>query len=176
MSGLRIPVTKTDHILGSPHAGVILVEYGDYECSYCGLAFPVTKRIQASFGERLRFVFRHFPLTEVHPLAEGAAEAAEFAGTHGKFWEMHDQLYQHQDELGTPLYLAAAVSLGLDGAGMRAALAGQTYSSVIEGDFNGGVCNGVNGTPAFFINGQRHDGSYEYEELRAAIEVQLAMA
>ena len=176
MPGLSIPITKIDHVQGNARAKVALVEYGDYECSYCGLAFPVVQRVQVRFGEHLRFVFRHFPLTEIHPLAEGAAEAAEFAGAHGKFWAMHDQLYRNQDELGMPLYLALAASLGLPEPGLRAAVANQTYSAAISSDFDGGVRSGVNGTPAFFINGRRHDASYEYADLCAAIEAQLAMA
>ena len=176
MAGLSTPVAKTDHGQGGAHAKVTLVEYGDYECGYCGLAFPIVQRVQARFGEHLRFVFRHFPLTEIHPLAEGAAEAAEFAGTHGAFWAMHDQLYQNQGELGMPLYRALAASLGLSQPGLRAALADQLYAAAISDDFEGGVRSGVNGTPAFFINGRRHDASYGYADLCAAIEAQLAVA
>lgn len=175
MPSLSIPVTKNDHVQGGPHAKLTLVEYGDYECSYCGLAFPVIQRVQARFGEHLRFVFRHFPLTEINPLAEGAAEAAEFAGAHANFWAMHDQLYQHQSELGEPLYRSIAALLGLPKRGLDATLADQVYASAINSDFDGGVRSGVNSTPAFFINGQRHDASYEYADLCAAIEAHLAM-
>ena len=103
MSVLRTPVTSADHIQGPMDAPVTLVEYGDYECGYCGLAFPNIKGAQKHFAKKLRFVFRHFPLTEAHPFAEAAAEAAEYAGTHDLFWEMHDGLYTNQDELGLAL-------------------------------------------------------------------------
>ena len=176
MTTLSVPVTQSDHIQGDAHAGVTLVEYGDYECSYCGLAYPIVRRLQANFGKRLRFVFRNFPLTEVHPLAEGAAEIAEFAGAHGKFWEMHDLLYANQGELGLPLYLAIAQSLGLPEQGLRAALADELYASKIKNDFLGGVRSGVNGTPAFYINDRRHDASYDYEDLCSAIDAQLGAA
>ena len=113
MSILQIPVTSADHIQGDPHAHVTLVEYGDYECPSCGLAYPIVKAVQKHFGKRLRFVFRNFPLTQVHPQAENAAETAEFAGAHDHFWEMHDGLYENQDALGLATYLALAKALGL---------------------------------------------------------------
>src|SRR5665213_2523234 len=176
MTTLRVPVSQNDHIQGDAHAEVTLVEYGDYECPYCGLASPIVRRVQAHFGWRLRFVFRHFPMTEAHPLAEGAAEVAEFAGAHGKFWEMHDQLYANQSELGLPLYLAIAGSLSLPEQELRAALADELYASKIKDDFLGGVPFTPLRTPAFYINDQRHDASYDYEELCSAIDAQLGVA
>src|SRR5690242_48867 len=104
MATLKVPVAPDDHIKGSANAPVTLVEYGDYECPYCGAAYPIIKRVQERFGEQLRFVFRNFPLSEIHPHAESAAEAAEFANAHAKFWEMHDLLYENQDGLGESLY------------------------------------------------------------------------
>ena len=112
MSFLRIPVTPADHVQGPDDAPVTMVEYGDYECPFCGLAFPNVKLAQKRFGKKLRFVFRHFPLTEAHPFAEAAAEAAEYAGTHDRFWEMHDGLYANQDELGLALILGLGRALG----------------------------------------------------------------
>src|SRR2546426_524120 len=100
MSELKVPVTAEDHIRGPARAVVTLVEYGDYECSHCGLAHPILQEVQKQFAKELRFVFRHFPLSQVHPFAESAAESAEFAGDHGRFWEMHDNIYQNQDRLG----------------------------------------------------------------------------
>ena len=123
MSMLRTPVTSADHIHGPMDAPVTLVEYGDYECGYCGLAFPNIKWVQKRFAKKLRFVFRHFPLTEAHPFAEAAAEAAEYAGTHDLFWEMHDGLYANQDELGLALILSLGSALGLSDLGLRDALA-----------------------------------------------------
>ena len=175
MTMLSVPIEESDHIHGDANAGVTLVEYGDYECEYCGLAYPIIKRVQAHFGKRLRFVFRNFPLTEIHPLAEEAAEIAEFAGAHGKFWEMHDQLYANQSALGMPLYLAIAGSLDLPEQGLRAALADEFFAPKIKDDFLGGVRSGVNGTPAFYINQRRHDASFDYEVLCSAIDTQLGV-
>src|ERR1700733_11585346 len=113
MSTLKAAVNPTDHIEGDEHAGCTLVEYVDYECPHCGHAYPIVKSIQEHFGKRLRFVFRNFPLNESHPNAESAAESAEFAGPHGKFWEMHDLLFENQDRLGGDLYLKLAHQLQL---------------------------------------------------------------
>ena len=123
---LKVPVTTADHIRGPAHAAVTLVEYGDYECPYCGLAQPVVKQILEDFRTRLRFVFRHFPLSQVHPNAEPAAEAAEFAGARGRFWEMHDGLYENQDRLGPQLLLELVAALELPTEGLREALAAGT--------------------------------------------------
>ena len=113
MATLKVPVTQRDHIRGPANAPVTLVEYGDYECPYCGLAHPIVNAVQAHFPQQLRFVFRHFPLNQAHPNAEAAAETAEFAAAHGQFWEMHDAIYDNQDQLGLPLLFALAGALGL---------------------------------------------------------------
>src|SRR4029077_20977753 len=113
MAKLKTTVTPEDHIQGPEDAEVILVEYGDYECPHCGRAYPIIKRVQKHFGKRLRFVFRNFPLSEMHAHAESAAEAAEFAGAHGKFWEIHALLFENQERLGEPLYLRLAEGLKL---------------------------------------------------------------
>ena len=173
MSYLKIPVTAADHIQGSDEAPVTMVEYGDYECPHCGLAFPNVKLAQKRFGKKLRFVFRHFPLTEAHAFAEMAAEAAEYAGAHGRFWEMHDGLYANQDQLGLTLILGLGKALGLSDLGLRDTLAQRRYAAKIQADFLGGVRSGVNGTPSFFINGEKHQGSYAYDELAAAIDTRL---
>jgi len=173
MSRLRVPVTQHDHVIGPENAEVTLVEYGDYECPHCGLAHPVVKLLCASFSKRLRFVFRHFPLSQVHPNAEPAAESAEYAGAHGQFWEMHDGIYENQDRLGLPLLFALAAALGLSESGLRNALVTGDFKPKVRSDFLGGVRSGVNGTPAFFINGERHDGTYALEDLSAAIEARL---
>jgi protein-disulfide isomerase len=170
MAKLKTPVTPEDHIQGPDDAEATLVEYGDYECPFCGQAYHVVKRIQKHFGGRLRFVFRNFPLTEIHPQAESAAEAAEFAGVHGKFWQMHDLLYESQERLGEPLYSELTAELGLSPQALPQALAEGTYRARVRADFASGVRSGVNGTPTFFINGERHDGSYDYETLVLAIQ------
>jgi protein-disulfide isomerase len=145
---LRIPVTPRDHVLGPLNAPVTLVEYGDYECFHCAL-------------------------TQVHPHAEAAAESAEFCGAHGLFWEMHDGIYENQDRLGLPLLFALANGLGLSEAALRECLANGIYEEKVRSDFVGGVRSGVNGTPSFFINGRRHEGSYAFSDLVSAVEANL---
>src|ERR1700722_17540353 len=174
MGTLKVPVTQHDHIKGPADAPVTLVEDGDYECPGCGAAYPIVNLVVEHFGPGRRFVFRNFPLTQVHPLAEPAAEGAEFAGAHGRFWEMHDGLYENQDTLGLPLFVELTDDLGLPETGLRRALADHQFSPKIRADFLGGVRSGVNGTPTFFINGIRHEGSYEYEDLAADIDARLA--
>jgi protein-disulfide isomerase len=170
MTTLKVPVGPVDHIQGDPQAACTLVEYGDYECPHCGRAYPIVKRIQKHFGKRLRFVFRNFPLKEMHPDAESAAESAEFAGAHDKFWEMHDALFENQERLGGALYLELATELKLSPEELRAALEKRQFLSKVRADFSSGVRSGVNGTPTFFINGQRHDAPFDYSDLLAGIE------
>lgn len=170
MATLKVPVTPADHIQGDENAPVILVEYGDYQCPHCGHAYPVVKQVQKHFGKRLGFVFRNFPLNEIHPNAEDAAETAEFAGAHGRFWEMHDAIFENQRALGPEMLLELAGKLGLSADALAAALEKGQYTPRVKEDFMGGVRSGVNGTPTFFINGQRHDGSFEIADLVAAIE------
>lgn len=166
---LVLPVGERDHIRGSASAPVTLVEYGDYQCPYCGMANPIVDEIRRELGDGLRFVFRNFPLTEVHPHAEHAAEIAEAAGAHHKFWEMHDILYAHQDALDDHHLAEYAASLGLPASEVSRALGQHAYSDRVREDFMSGVRSGVNGTPTFFINGVRHDGSFERDTLLAAI-------
>jgi len=173
---LTVPVNETrDHIQGSTQAKVILVQYGDYQCPYCGEAYPIIKRIEKRFGSDLRFVFRNFPITEAHPFAETGAEIAEAAGAQGKFWEMHDYLYENQQSLSNVDYFAryANEKLGLDGKRLKEEVLTRTYSPRIKEDFMSGVRSGVNGTPTFFINDYRHNGSYDYEVLEEAIEIAM---
>src|ERR1035441_4028423 len=174
MSTLKVSVGPSDHIQGDANAECTLVEYGDYQCPHCGRAYPIVKRIQKHFGKRLRFIFRNFPLNEAHPQAEFAAESAEFAGAHGKFWEMHDGLFENQSRLGGDLYLELAQELHIDPAGLREALEQGKFTERVRADFTGGVRSGVNGTPTFFLNGQRHDAPFDYEDLVAHIEEAIA--
>ncbi len=170
MAGLKIPVTSDDHVLGSARALVTLVEYGDYQCPSCGAAYYIVKRLQQHFGNEVCFVFRNFPLSQVHPQAEGAAETAEFIGAHGHFWQAHDALYENQGALGIALYFEIAEQLGLSASELREALAEGVYQARVRADFSGGVRSGVNGTPTFFVNGQRHDGALDFEGLASAID------
>lgn len=170
MSKLSIAVNADDHIQGDPAAECSLVEYGDYQCPYCGAAYPIVKRLQKHFGKRLSFVFRNFPLSQMHPWAEPAAEAAEFAGANGKFWEMHDLLFENQESLSNALFLELTEKLDLSISQLQTALANATYRSRVRADFAGGARSGVNGTPTFFINGRRYNGQSDFRSLSEAIE------
>ena len=168
---LTMPVTEgRDHIQGPADAAVTLVEYGDYECPYCGAAYPIIKEVQARMGERLRFVFRNFPITTSHPHAEQAAEAAEAAATQGRFWQMHDLLYENQRRLRDQDLRAHAERLGLEVERFDKELAQHVHAARVHEDFMSGVRSGVNGTPTFYINGTRHDDSYDIETLLAALQ------
>jgi protein-disulfide isomerase len=170
-SELTIPVTEgRDHIQGPADAPVTLVEYGDFQCPYCGRAYPIVKEVQSRLGDRLRFVFRNFPITTSHPNAEHAAEAAEAAGAQDRFWEMHDHLFESQKRLRDQDLHRYAEELGLDVTRFDQEMADHVYADRVHEDFMGGVRSGVNGTPTFYINGARHDGSYEVDDLVAALE------
>jgi len=168
---LTVPVTENrDHIQGTADAAVTLVEYGDYECPYCGAAYPIIKEVQSRMGARLRFVFRNFPITTSHPHAEQAAEAAEAAASQGRFWEMHDLLYENQKRLRDEDLHGYAEQLGLDVERFDQDLAEHAHAPRVREDFMSGVRSGVNGTPTFYINGARHDDSYDFDTLLAALE------
>ena len=157
---LTPPVTARDHATGPENAPVTLVEYADYECPYCGMAYLIVKEAKRELGNELRFVFRNFPLAEAHPHARLAAQAAEAAGAQGRFWEMHDMLFEHQDALEAEDLLAYAKSIGLDMQQFARDLADPAYTKRVRDDFRSGVTSGVNGTPTFFMNGARYDGSW----------------
>jgi protein-disulfide isomerase len=167
---LTVPVSDRDHVEGPADAAVTLVEYGDYECPYCGAAYPIVKRLQERLAGRMRFVFRNFPITTSHPHAERAAEAAEAAGAQGKFWPMHDLLYENQRRLRDPDLRAYGEQLELDLERFGRELAEHVHAERVREDFMGGVRSGVNGTPTFYIDGVRHDDSYDVETLLAALE------
>jgi protein-disulfide isomerase len=166
---LVLPVGDRDHIEGPSDAQATLVEYGDYECPFCGQAYPIIKAVQRHLGRRLRFVFRNFPLTEMHPHALKAAMAAEAAGAQGQFWPMHDLLYEHQDALDERSLARYAESLHLDVERFRSELRAETHAPRVHEDFMSGVRSGVNGTPTMFVNGIRHDGPWDAESLTAAL-------
>jgi protein-disulfide isomerase len=167
---LKPPVGANDHVQGPAKAPVTLLEYGDYECPYCGEAYPVVKALQERLGDQVRFVFRNFPLAEAHPHAEHAAEAAEAAGAQGKFWEMHDLLYENQDALEDEDLVRYARALHLDVPRFVKEMKESVHIERVREDFRSGVRSGVNGTPTFFINGARHDGPFDLASLLAAIE------
>ena len=166
---LTLPVGARDHAQGPADAPVTLVEYGDYECPHCGRAYPIVKEVQTRLGSKLRFVFRNFPLSESHPHAEHAAEAAETAAAHGRFWEMHDALFEHQRALDDRHLVGYAAALGIDAATFERELHAHTQKARVREDFMSGVRSGVNGTPTFFINGVRFDDSWDPDTLTEAL-------
>jgi NhaA family Na+:H+ antiporter len=167
---LTQPVTEQDHYKGNLKAQVKIVEYGDYECQFCARAHPIVEDLQNRLGDRICYVFRHFPIRTAHTHAQLAAEAAEAAGAQGKFWEMHAYLFEHQSELDRRDILAYAEDLGLDIDQFTRDLDEKRFEQHVRGDFLGGVRSGVNGTPTFFINGLRYDGPWDLESLLEAIE------
>jgi protein-disulfide isomerase len=157
---LRKPVDDDDHSAGPRDAPITLVEYGDFECPFCGQAYPIVKAIQKELGDRLRFVFRNFPITGSHPHAQHAAEAAEAAAAQNRYWEMHDTLFENQDALDDRHLLKYAEKLALDTNQFRMELESGVYAPDVEEDFLSGARSGVNGTPTFFVNGYRFDGDW----------------
>ena len=157
-------IRDEDHTTGPADAPVTLVEYGDYECPYCGRAFPILKEVQERLEGRLRFVYRHFPLREMHPHAEAAAEAAEAAAAQGDFWPMHERLYLHQRELDDAGLLRHAAAVGADPERVERELSAHLYEPRVRQDVISGARSGVNGTPTFFINGARYDGLWDAPE------------
>ena len=162
---LTLPVGQRDHIQGLDTAPVTLVEYGDYECPYCGDAYPIIKQVQKNLRNKLRFIFRNFPITQIHPHAQHAAEAAEVAAAQNKFWEMHDYLYEHQQALDDNHLEKYASRLGLDIIQFNHDMASHAYAQRVREDFLSGVRGGVNGTPTFYINGIRYNGAWNLETL-----------
>jgi protein-disulfide isomerase len=167
---LKVAIYEHDHLQGPADATVTLVEYGDYQCPDCVRVHPTVKLLQRRFGASLRFAFRNFPLAQIHPFAEPAAEAAEFAAAHGQFWEMHDGIFERQSPLSSELLLNLAKKNGLDADAMAEALKRRAFLDRVKQDFMGGVRSGVNGTPTFFVDGKRHDEGTDFETLAAGIE------
>ena len=169
-SALTPTVSASDHVQGDQNAPVVLVEYGDYECPYCGQAASLVKAAQAQMGDKLCFVFRNFPLAEMHPHAAHAAQAAEAADAQGQFWPMHDLLYENQDNLEDADLAGYAAKLGLDKTRFAADLSGGQSDAKVQADFESGAESGVNGTPSFFINGVRFDGDWQGDGLLQALQ------
>jgi len=166
---LAVPLSDADHVRGPSDAAVTLLEYGDYECFYCGAAENILRVVQERLASPIRLAFRHFPLAEIHQHAEFAALAAEAAGAQGKFWQMHAWLFQNQRSLDVAQMVQEAANLGLDVERFRADLEGQVGRARIEADLEGGLQSGVTGVPSFFINGVRHLGNYRPDGLVPAL-------
>ena len=166
---LKLPDPERDHVQGPIDAPIALLEYGDYECPFCGEVQPIVTEIQRRLGDDLCFAFRHFPLTNVHPHAEHAAEAAEAAGEQGAFWPMHETLFANQDTLDDESLAQYAAAIGLEEKRGLQEVISNSHSHRIREDFRSGIRAGVNGTPCFFINGQRYDGARALEPLLDAV-------
>jgi protein-disulfide isomerase len=169
MTALTLPDPERDHISGSTNGSIKLLEYGDYECPFCADVQPIVKEIQRRLGDDLFFAFRHFPLTNIHPHSEQAAESAEAAGAQGNFWGMHDLLFKNQTALENEDLAEYAVELGLDQTRLIREVTSSVYAPRIREDFKSGVRGGVNGTPTFFINGERYDGVRDLKNLLNAL-------
>jgi protein-disulfide isomerase len=167
---LVVPVSERDHSQGPSTAAVTLVQYGDYECPYTRQSTTIVRAIQQQLGEQLRFVYRNFPLTEIHPHALHAALAAEAAAAQGKFWQMHDYIFHHQHTLADTDLEQFAEAVGLDLQQYARALADPRALARIEEEVAGGASSGVQGTPTFFINGALYRGSWEHDTLLAALQ------
>jgi protein-disulfide isomerase len=170
---LAVPVNHLDHVLGSAQAPVTIVEYGDFECPACKLAYPAVKLLIKTFGSAVRFAYRHFPLVEVHPHAELAAEAAEAAGAQGKFWPMHDLLFENQQHLKANHLRAYAQRLELDLSRYDYEMDDHVYLQRVREHIASGLASGVRGTPGFYVNGAPQDVSFGFEHLMEAVR-QLA--
>jgi protein-disulfide isomerase len=169
-ASLTLPVGPRDHARGPEDARVTLVEYGDFECPQCAAAFPIVGRILDTFGDRLRFVFRHFPLTNSHPHAQHAAEAVEVAAAAGAFWPMFDALYAERAILSDRKILECGAAAGVSSVEIERAWASHERLARVKEDFVSGIKSGVTGTPSFFINGVRHEGAWDEIALSHAVE------
>ena len=170
MSDLTPALSGEDHVEGPEGAELELVMYGDFQCPYCTAAYPIVRRVRDQLANRLLFGFRHFPLREVHPDAERAAQAAEAAAAQGAFWPMHDRMYESRGALGRDDVVGYATDLGLDAARFAQELDSGAHAARVQHDVDSGLASGVTGTPAFFVGGRLHDGSFDAGSLIAALE------
>jgi len=160
---LSIPVGPDDHSRGPLDAKLTVIEYGDYQCPYCGQAYSIVEQLRSEFSDSMRLIFRNLPLVDVHPHAEAAAEMAEAIGLQGKFWEIHDALYENQTDLSDAALSRYAEQVGADVTTAMNAIADGGPRQRVEADFEGAIRSGANGTPTFFVNGERYDGSWQFE-------------
>jgi len=172
---LKPPVSIKDNIHGSADAIIEVVEYGDYQCPYCGQAYPIVKYIQKKFRDELRFVFRNFPLSKIHPQAVMAAVASEAAARQGRFWEMHDIIFENQIRLHRTALIEYALLIGLDEQQFVNDLTDETLSKKVESDFESGLRSGVNATPTFFINGEKYTDSWQKDILEEFIKTKIIL-
>ena len=166
---LKATFNKEDHIQGDPNAPIIMVEYGDFQCPYCGAAYPVIKKLQSKFKNQMALVFRHFPLSQIHEYARIAAFSAEAAAKQGKFWEMHNLIFENQDKLNSVFLLHLAERLDLNMKNFQKDISDPAIVKKVDLDFQNGILSGVNGTPTFYINGLMFNGPYDFESLALAM-------
>jgi len=166
-------ITDEDHVRGDSAAVVTLIEYGDFACPYCARAHAALSELQRQHGDRVRLAYRHLPLTDLHPLALPLAEAAEAAAAQGKFWDMHDALFENQGMFDDDALLALAAELGIDAGRFRSELEGGRYRERVLAQAQAGEAAGASGTPSFFINGERYHGDSDHASLAAAIDAAL---
>lgn len=174
MNQLKQSISSNDHFYGNPAATLSLVEYGDYECPYCGRAYPIVKAIKQELGKDLKFVFRNFPLSKIHPNAFSAAVATEAAALQNKFWEMHDIIFEHQHSLDPENVFLLAGRIGLDLEKFKNDIHDERLINKVENDFESGIRSGVNRTPSFFINGEKFEGDWSEGELMERLKAVLA--
>ena len=167
---LRPPVSAEDHIHGENSAIIELVEYGDYQCPHCKKAYPIVKRLQEKLGEKMKFVFRNFPLAKIHPEATMAAIATEAAALQGKYWEMHEIVFENQEQLDKSSLLQYALTLQLNMPQFEKDMARQELTHKVEADFESGIRSGVNATPTFFINGEKYNNGWEGDRMLVYIQ------
>jgi protein-disulfide isomerase len=175
MPGLKPPFNKTDHFLGDFQSPVQLLEFGDFQCPHCGAAHPMLKELTKKYGSRMVFIFRHFPLSESHPYAQLAAVASEAAGRQGKFWEMHDLIFENQAGLNEEMLIGLAKILHLNMVVFREDLTSPALLDQVESDFESGIISGVNGTPTFYVNGSRYSGPYTLLSLSHVLDQAIAI-
>jgi protein-disulfide isomerase len=170
MTDLTPALSGEDHVDGPEGAEMELVMYGDFQCPYCAAAYPIVFRVRERLRGRLLFAFRHFPLRDVHPDAQRAAEASEAAAAQGAFWTMHDRIYESRGALDAKSLLTHALELGLDGARFATDLRDEAHAPRVQRDVDSGVASGVSATPTFFVNGRLHDTAFDAGSLIAALE------
>jgi protein-disulfide isomerase len=173
---LKPAVSSKDHITGGANAPIELVEYGDYQCPHCGHAHPIIKSILHSLGKDIKFVFRNFPLQEAHPDAVPAAVSTEAAALQDKYWEMHDTLFEHQSHLSAEHLFVYADKTGLDVQKFATDIQKDDLLNKVQNDFESGIRSGVNGTPTFFINGVKYNGSWEKEDFLPYLQEKIKAA
>ncbi len=173
VSGLSLPIGARDHLKGASKPAVTLLEYGDYQCSYCRMAYPIVEEVQKRFNRQLQFIFRHFPISQIHPFAQGAAEAAEAASAQGRFWEMHTLLFTRKD-LDYDNLKKYAAEIGIDPDQFQRDMENHSQISRVQEDLQSGLESGVMGTPSFFVNGLPYRGSWQLQDLSAYIKSKIA--